>query len=85
MDNILNLRVHRLESPVSEIQFSVGRIFNAGWAGSDRAAIQHHIDELAEMGVPAPQFIPTLFALGKPFAHHQRRYTGSWRQDIRRG
>jgi len=64
MENTLNLRVHRLDSPISEIRFSVRRIFNAGWAGSDRAAIQHHIDELAEMGVPAPQFIPTLFALG---------------------
>lgn len=64
MKNILNLRVHRLSYPVSEIQFPVKRIFNAGWAGRDRTAIQHHIDELAEMGVPAPQFIPTLFALG---------------------
>ena len=64
MHNILSLRVHKLSSSVSEIQFPVRRIFNAGWAGSDRTAIQHHIDELAEMGVPAPQFIPTLFALG---------------------
>jgi hypothetical protein len=64
MLNILDLNVHRLRSPVSEIQFSVRRVFNAGWAGSDRAAIQRHIDELAEMGVPAPRFIPTLFALG---------------------
>jgi hypothetical protein len=64
MLNILNLQVHRLDSPVSEIQFPVRRVFNAGWAGSDRAAIQHHIDELAQMGVPAPRFIPTLFALG---------------------
>ncbi len=64
MENILNLRIHKLKSPISEIQFSVKRIFNAGWAGSDRAAIQHHIGELVQMGVPAPQFIPTLFALG---------------------
>jgi len=64
VENILKLCVNRLGSPVSEIQFPVTRIFNAGWAGSDRAAIQHHIDELAEMGVSAPQFIPTLFALG---------------------
>jgi hypothetical protein len=64
VENILSLRVHRLSSPTSEIQFPVRRLFNAGWAGCDRAAIQHHIDELAEMGVPAPQFIPTLFALG---------------------
>ena len=60
----MKLRVNRLRTSVSEIQFPVRRVFNAGWAGSDRAAIQHHIDELAQMGVPAPRFIPTLFALG---------------------
>ncbi len=64
MENILKIRVHRLNSPVSEIRFPVRLIFNAGWAGNDRAAIQRHIDELAEMGVPAPKHIPTLFALG---------------------
>jgi hypothetical protein len=64
VENILKLRVNRLRTSVSEIQFPVRRVFNAGWAGSDRAAIQHHIDELAQMGVPAPRLIPTLFALG---------------------
>jgi hypothetical protein len=64
VENVLTLSVNRLRSPVSEIRFSVRRVFNAGWAGSDRAAIQRHIDELAEMGVPAPRFVPTLFALG---------------------
>lgn len=64
MENILKLRINRLSGPVEEIDFSVKRMFNAGWAGSDRAALQHHIDELAELGVTPPTHIPTLFALG---------------------
>ena len=63
MQNILTLYVHRLTAPPVEIQFPVRRLFNAGWTGSDRNAVQHHIDELAKMGVPPPRFVPTLFAL----------------------
>jgi hypothetical protein len=64
MQNVLPLRVERRGRPAETIDFAVERIFNAGWAGSDRAAVQHHIDELAAIGVPAPRHVPTLFALG---------------------
>jgi 2-keto-4-pentenoate hydratase/2-oxohepta-3-ene-1,7-dioic acid hydratase in catechol pathway len=36
---------------------------NAGYAGRDTAQVQHHVDELAELGVPAPARIPTLYPL----------------------
>jgi hypothetical protein len=36
---------------------------NAGYAGRDTAQVQHHVDELAELGVPAPQRVPTLYPL----------------------
>ncbi len=32
----------------------------AGWAGRDEAAIQHHIHELAAIGVPPPSSVPVL-------------------------
>lgn len=64
MHNVLDLRVHRRDAAPESIAFGVERMFNAGWAGSDRAALQHHIDELAAIGVPAPKHVPTLFALG---------------------
>lgn len=64
MKNILPLIIHRTGRPSEPIEFDAGRLFNAGWAGRDRAAVQHHIDELAAVGVPAPQHVPTLFALG---------------------
>ena len=33
----------------------------AGWTGRDHAALQHHIDELAALGVPPPTSVPTYY------------------------
>ncbi len=33
----------------------------AGFAGRDRAAVQHHIDELGREGVPAPETVPAYY------------------------
>jgi hypothetical protein len=33
----------------------------AGWAGRDEAAIQHHIEELATIGVPRPSSVPVYY------------------------
>jgi len=33
----------------------------AGWTGRDQAALQHHIDELAEIGVPGPSEVPLYY------------------------
>ncbi len=44
-------------------EVTVHHVFNAGYAGRDTASVQHHVDELARMGVPAPSQVPTLYAL----------------------
>ncbi|GAB3135556.1 DUF2848 domain-containing protein [Tsukamurella serpentis] len=36
-------------------------VLNAGYAGRDQAEVEHHIAELAELGVPAPQTTPTVY------------------------
>ncbi|WP_345811285.1 DUF2848 domain-containing protein [Paraburkholderia sp. PREW-6R] len=36
----------------------------AGWAGRDQAAIEHHIAELAELGVKRPSTTPCFYRLG---------------------
>jgi hypothetical protein len=36
----------------------------AGWTGRDAAAVQHHIDELAAIGVPAPSAVPLFYRVG---------------------
>ncbi len=35
----------------------------AGWAGRDLAAIEHHIEELAELGVPRPSSVPLYYRI----------------------
>lgn len=64
MHNTLALTIHRNNRDPEPIRFNVLRMFNAGWAGRDKSALEHHIQELAEHGIPRPQHVPTLFALG---------------------
>lgn len=47
----------------SERQIDVRYALNAGYAGRDTQQVQHHVDELAALGVPAPTRIPTLYPL----------------------
>lgn len=37
----------------------------AGWAGRDAAAIRHHIEELAAIGVPRPSSTPVFYRVGR--------------------
>jgi hypothetical protein len=46
-----------------EREIDVRYALNAGYAGRDTAQVRHHVDELAELGVPAPKRIPTLYPL----------------------
>ena len=64
MDNTLSLTIHQINQPPEAISFPVQRMFNAGWAGRDKAALEHHIQELSEHGIAPPKHVPTLFALG---------------------
>lgn len=42
----------------------VNHLTIAGWAGRDQAAIEHHIAELAELGVKRPSTTPCFYRLG---------------------
>ncbi|MEO9527100.1 MAG: DUF2848 family protein, partial [Roseibium sp.] len=37
------------------------RLIVAGWTGRDRAAVDHHIEELAAIGVPTPSSVPLYY------------------------
>lgn len=43
------------------ITVEVKNVVNAGYAGRDQASVRAHIEELAELGVPAPSTTPTLY------------------------
>ncbi|XUY29297.1 DUF2848 domain-containing protein [Agrobacterium sp. rho-8.1] len=45
----------------SEIEIEIDHLVVAGWAGRDRAAIDHHIEELAAIGVPRPSTVPLYY------------------------
>src|SRR5437867_11860386 len=36
----------------------------AGWTGRDKAAVEHHIAELAAIGVKRPRTVPCFYRLG---------------------
>ena len=48
---------------VDRIAFAPAALIMAGWTGCDRAAVDHHIAELAALGVPGPSRIPTFYRL----------------------
>ena len=56
-------RLVRLQLPDGERQVVVRYALNGGYAGRDTEQVQHHVDELAALGVPAPSRIPTLYPL----------------------
>ncbi|MFK8256937.1 DUF2848 domain-containing protein [Erwinia sp. AnSW2-5] len=43
------------------INIDINHLVIAGWAGRDLAAVQAHIRELAELGVPAPGAVPLFY------------------------
>lgn len=57
--NILELTVNG-EKDIP-LNYEVKKIVNAGYTGRNQAAVQKHIDELREIGVPAPEKIPTYY------------------------
>lgn len=43
------------------IELDIQRLVITGWAGRDRAAVNHHIAELAAIGVKPPSSVPTFY------------------------
>ncbi|QQR99459.1 MAG: DUF2848 family protein [Austwickia sp.] len=59
----LRFRVAGADGGTQEVEVQVSRVLNGGYAGRDTAEVQAHIDELAELGVPGPDRIPTMYPL----------------------
>ena len=45
-------------------KIEITRAIVGGWTGRNKAALQHHIDELAKIGVQAPDKTPTFYRVG---------------------
>ncbi|WP_110640635.1 DUF2848 domain-containing protein [Salinicola sp. CPA57] len=49
------------ETPQGSLSVTPQRLAIAGWAGRDQAGVQHHIDELAAIGVKPPSSVPLFY------------------------
>ena len=58
----LNFKVRSL-SGQANLQCTVDQLIMAGWVGRNREALQAHIDELAELGIPGPKNVPEFYPL----------------------
>lgn len=56
------LRFDRLKNGcVDRVGLEIQELIIAGWAGRDKAAIEHHIEELAALGIPRPSTTPLYY------------------------
>jgi len=63
MERHLDIRTETKEGS-KERSFTVKKVLCAGFAGRNREKVYEHINELAEMGVPEPKAIPTIYRVG---------------------
>lgn len=59
----LNFNLVHADGSTDSIRVAVANCVVAGWAGRDMAAIEHHILELAELGVPRPSSVPLYYRI----------------------
>ncbi|NIL77345.1 DUF2848 family protein [Rhodococcus sp. B10] len=52
---------------------NVTNVLNAGFAGADQESVLAHIEELAELGVPRPGSVPTLYNLTPTVASQEQQ------------
>ncbi|TYC48587.1 DUF2848 domain-containing protein [Rhodobacterales bacterium] len=51
----------KFETETGVLTCTPDRLIVAGWTGRNRAAVDHHIEELAAIGVPAPSSVPLYY------------------------
>ena len=57
---LLSFQLHSAQA-THTLQADFSQLVIAGWAGRDAAAIEHHIEELAALGVPRPSAVPLYY------------------------
>lgn len=57
--------------PDDTFSVDIAQVAIAGWAGRDQAGVQHHIDELKELGVKPPSRTPLFYRVGREMLTQQ--------------
>lgn len=61
----MQFEVAAISGGTTLIDVEITQVVIGGWTGRDAAAVQHHIDELAEIGVPGPSETPLFYRIGR--------------------
>ncbi|MTV18950.1 MULTISPECIES: DUF2848 domain-containing protein [Bradyrhizobium] len=70
------LRFDRLaNNRTDRIGIDIEALVIAGWAGRDAAAIEHHIEELAALGIPRPSTTPLYYRVAAQTLTQESRLT----------
>lgn len=56
------------QNQTETVTFEATSLVVAGWTGRDRAAVEHHIEELKELGVTPPSATPVFYRTGVELA-----------------
>lgn len=56
------------------ISVAIDTLIIAGWAGRDAAAIEHHIEELAALGIPRPSSTPVYYRVAAAILTQDERF-----------
>ncbi|TFV38258.1 DUF2848 domain-containing protein [Bradyrhizobium frederickii] len=57
------------------VAVEIGSLVIAGWAGRDAAAIEHHVEELAALGIPRPSTTPLYYRVAAQTLTQDSRLT----------
>jgi hypothetical protein len=58
----MRLQFHRIGRTAEDhVSIDIDQLVIAGWAGRNMAAIEHHIEELAALGIPRPSTTPLYY------------------------
>src|SRR3954454_20915657 len=57
---MLSFNLHTRDGE-QQITMQPGALIVAGWTGRNEAALRHHIEELAAIGVPRPSSVPVFY------------------------
>ncbi|MCG6884803.1 MAG: DUF2848 domain-containing protein [Silicimonas sp.] len=55
----------RFAADENEVEGRIGNLIVAGWTGRDASAVQHHIEELAAIGVAPPSEVPLFYRVSR--------------------
>jgi len=58
---MLNFTRHFKDGRTDQVSMTPEALIVAGWTGRDEAALNHHIEELAAIGVPRPSSVPVFY------------------------